>query len=609
MTENSAALVRMPAQLQRLRGHLEPRLRRWVQAAFDAADDELFEQADSATSNQEQNDWFEAMRHIRVSRRRFEDQLLKHLESAFVALAENEIPELGPQWSSQDWQWLDQAALEAGISIDVRDELQAIEQELQSKGAKTTGEYFAKAGIPVSLSRLCLLFNQALPCLAVPPKAKEVLYRQFYLQLLRHLGAFYRSQFLTVASPGGGYSKELEASTDATISGDALIQTLSALNSNASYSDLDKKLSALKVSAQDRQVIDLIEPLFRVLLQAEGLGGEAVLLMQRLKLPVLALALRDDSFLQRHDHPARRLLNRLIGLAPEAGGLAILSDAVERIVSDVWINPLIFDAVFSDLEKDDKALSPEGERRLQDAESARLEAGRARAYVKQVVVDVLTPAAQGQPVPDAVARILRGPWHNVMLLTYLNEGEQSLLWRKQLHAARELVWSVCGKFESPTELMQRLPALLDTLRQGFDTIAHDAFELNGLLKELEALHLQRMTQSSVAEQSSDIEAVADAANGAPISSASDISSRSLKTGGWYERCDASGNWMRCRLAAVIKNAGLHIFVNSQGDKIAEMTESDVAQALADGSLKEMEGNQMFDRALESVITGLRASRH
>jgi len=609
MTENSAALARMPAQLQRLRGQVEPRLRRWVQAAFDAADDELFELADSATSNQEQNDWFEAMRHIRVSRRMFEDRLLENLEHSFAALGERNFSEPVPQWSSQDWQWLDQAALEAGLSIDKRVELQAREQELQIVWSETSGEQLAGTGVPVSLSRLCLLFNQVLPCLPVPPTAKEVLYRQFYLQLLRHLGTFYNAQFLSVASPEEGSPPKSSISGPTMVAGDALIQALSALNAELAHKDLDKALAALNVSSQDRQVIDVIAPLFRVLLQAAELGENAVTLMQRLKLPVLALALRDNSFLQRHDHPARRLLNRLIELAPEPGGSAILSNAIERIVSDVWINPLIFEAVFADLDKDEAVFSPEGEQRLQDAESARLEAERARAHVKQVVIDVLTPAAQGQQVPDVAARLLRGPWHNVMLLTYLNEGEQSLLWRQQLHAARELVWSVCGTFESTGELMQRLPILLDTLRQGFDTIAYDAFELNGLLKELEALHLKRMTQSSVVAQSNGDESIAEAAGGVPIPSTSDSSTQSLKTGGWYERRDSGGAWMRCRLAAVIKNAGLHIFVNSQGDKIAEMSEPDVAQALAEGSLKEMEGNQRFDRALESVITGLRATRH
>src|SRR5690606_13450669 len=68
--------TRLPVALTQVRDKAALQLRQALQVLFDNADDTLFEMADRATSNSEQNAFFEAMRHLRLTRKSVERALL-----------------------------------------------------------------------------------------------------------------------------------------------------------------------------------------------------------------------------------------------------------------------------------------------------------------------------------------------------------------------------------------------------------------------------------------------------------------------------------------------------------------------------------------------------
>jgi len=82
----------------------------------------------------------------------------------------------------------------------------------------------------------------------------------------------------------------------------------------------------------------------------------------------------------------------------------------------------------------------------------------------------------------------------------------------------------------------------------------------------------------------------------------------LTQGAWFEMVEDGGQAYRCRLAAIIKSAGKYIFVNRSGNKVAEKTRATLAKALELGTINQLDDGMLFDRALESVIGNLRASR-
>lgn len=76
-------------------------------------------------------------------------------------------------------------------------------------------------------------------------------------------------------------------------------------------------------------------------------------------------------------------------------------------------------------------------------------------------------------------------------------------------------------------------------------------------------------------------------------------------GSWFDFTGEDGVVIRCRLAAVIKSVGRYIFVNRNGMKVAEKTQMELAFALKNGRLGILDNSMLFDRALETIVSGLR----
>lgn len=82
---------RLPVALISVRDKAAQQLRQALQVLLDNADDSLFEIADRATSNAEQNAFFEAMRDLRMKRRSIERGFLQQIFESFARLNQYEI--------------------------------------------------------------------------------------------------------------------------------------------------------------------------------------------------------------------------------------------------------------------------------------------------------------------------------------------------------------------------------------------------------------------------------------------------------------------------------------------------------------------------------------
>jgi hypothetical protein len=82
---------RLPVALIQVRDKAAQQLKQAMQALFDNADDTLFEMADRATSNAEQNAFFEAMRDLRLKRKSIERGFLQKVFESFATLNQYEI--------------------------------------------------------------------------------------------------------------------------------------------------------------------------------------------------------------------------------------------------------------------------------------------------------------------------------------------------------------------------------------------------------------------------------------------------------------------------------------------------------------------------------------
>ncbi|WMJ00778.1 DUF1631 domain-containing protein [Pseudomonas chlororaphis subsp. aurantiaca] len=85
---SASPLARLPVILLQVRDKAAQQLRHGLQELFDNADDTLFEMADRAQNNVDQNTFFEAMRDLRLKRKSIERGFLEKLFEAFVGLVQ-----------------------------------------------------------------------------------------------------------------------------------------------------------------------------------------------------------------------------------------------------------------------------------------------------------------------------------------------------------------------------------------------------------------------------------------------------------------------------------------------------------------------------------------
>ena len=75
--------TQLPAEVLKIRDTVNAGLSDLLQGAFDAVDDSLFELANNARSNNEQNRYFEAMREVRIKRKGIEKRFCQEIRNLF----------------------------------------------------------------------------------------------------------------------------------------------------------------------------------------------------------------------------------------------------------------------------------------------------------------------------------------------------------------------------------------------------------------------------------------------------------------------------------------------------------------------------------------------
>jgi hypothetical protein len=229
-------------------------------------------------------------------------------------------------------------------------------------------------------------------------------------------------------------------------------------------------------------------------------------------------------------------------------------------------------------------------------------------------------------LPELVVALINGPWSNVLFVTGLKHGFDSVEWNDQLRALTDLVWSVqpCTGRSDRQKLIRLIPDLITRLRRGLDSISYNPFEVAELFTGLEEIHLARIRGELLTHEQPAEEVLPEPTSAAPVAQISkspaaqpDLSLddphmmmvNGLAQGAWFDLEEGEGKEsLRCRLAAFIRPTGKYIFVNRNGIKVAEKTQMELAYAMKTGHMRALDHSMLFDRALESVVTSLRQAK-
>lgn len=410
----------------------------------------------------------------------------------------------------------------------------------------------------------------------------------------------------------------------------------------------------------DENVINLVAMFFDQILADDNLPLAVQSLVCRLQIPILKVALKDRSFFNNPDHPARKLINAITDAGmgfDESKPLErdLLFKKIVEIIQTINRQYKADDRIFTELQADlEKTI--ERERRkasMVEQRTTQTEAGKSRIKQARTVAQaVMYKQLKDVKLPEVVNDFLTKHWLQVMVITHLKHGTESNEWVTAEQTITDLIW-ISRPHEDVRSKQRRerlLPELLDRIEAGL-VVAIDNPELR-----TEKVVALEQTLSSIAATTAepqdfddrfdtafetahiDSDLDASAPKLAPLNEEQkdalgkgenapktwdemtaverqqaryeELSGRyyelakELPEGSWVEYFDDdSGKKLRCKLTSKI-DADTYIFVNRFGFKALEKSRKQFAYDMQFNRAKLLDTNPLFDRIMGSVVTNL-----
>ena len=206
--KQSTPAGRLPVALISVRDKAAQQLRLALQTLFDNADDSLFEIADRATSNAEQNAFFEAMRDLRMKRRSIERGFLQQVFESFARLNQYEIGKPAQQDASfESLALVQNDELEETVAVDT------MVAKVKSRAAQPLSHLTTRMNAmvsrklddksnPLGPQQLCESFLEACSTLGVDIKVKLIILKLFERYVLADLDQLYAESNQALVAAG-----------------------------------------------------------------------------------------------------------------------------------------------------------------------------------------------------------------------------------------------------------------------------------------------------------------------------------------------------------------------------------------------------------------------
>lgn len=341
---NHSPLARLPVILLQVRDKAAQQLRHGLQELFDNADDTLFEMADRARNDVEQNIFFEAMRDLRLKRKNIERGFLEQFFEAFVGLTQydpthNTLPhaliydELAPRSDDMERS----VAVETMVGRVLKRDGFALDQ-LTARLNALLGNTLDDQHNPLGPARLCEFFLQAGRNLGVEIKVKLILLKLFERYVLADTEQLYaEANQLLLAT---GVLPELKAAPARR----AIDRAIANVHSEERDDTLPVDEGVQEVFAALQQLLAQVRgsvaPTLEPSVAAQPISSRDLLrLLSHLQQYVPALAAQDDFDLRNQ---LEQLLTRV---SVRSGKSRIVGDADEDVINLI---AMVFDCILED---------------------------------------------------------------------------------------------------------------------------------------------------------------------------------------------------------------------------------------------------------------------
>lgn len=376
---------------------------------------------------------------------------------------------------------------------------------------------------------------------------------------------------------------------------------------------------SITLSQEDNDAIELLGMLYAELVR-DVRGPATNALLERLQVPMLRVALQDREFFAREQHPARQLLNAVA----ESGASWLADDerdplleeylqrAVDHVVEHYRGDRAVFTAANQPLQSHLHAMA----RKAEVSERRHVEAARGKEKLevsKRRAQEVLAELIGTRTLPRFTHSLLEQVWGDVLTLTLLRNGEDSVAWETHHEDTRSLVAIACDAANAPAGLEQRVIQGLGLVGYHGEEAALIAGRLcgtaSGTVEEPASrteLALKLKARARLGEQ-----ALAGKTPATPRDEREEACHQQLLElpfGTWFEFVtNQQGDVIRRRLAWFSSVTGNVLFVNQRGQRVDEVTLDGLARMMAREQARVVTAvrGRLIDRAWQATLGALR----
>ncbi len=405
--------------------------------------------------------------------------------------------------------------------------------------------------------------------------------------------------------------------------------------------------SAKQVGGLEAVTIDIVAMLFDFIFDDVHVPVAIKALLSRLQIPVLKVAMLNPGFFADRQHPTRRFLGSVSGVAIRWGNSVDeadpfyrkLAELVDRIQSEFENDVEIFGTALRELEafvrehekeEDSTTLTAANVVIQREIEAEALERGQ------RAVRNFLTQTT----VPPLIDAFLNEYWVDVLRNISVKNNDNEAEWKAANDAMADLAWSVEPK-KNPADrlkLISLLPKLLAQLNKGLDSVAapverRTAF-FDGLVKFHSAAlkgdipaalaqdHAADLAPPALPQGDGDLLVTRSVDHGieveevvlvgaSPVWRADDREIfrqvAELKRGDWVEFSDAEGHKSRERLNWISPQRGILLFSNHRSAKAISIAPEALVRQIRDGNATILLEEAIFERALSDALESISAA--
>jgi len=308
---------------------------------------------------------------------------------------------------------------------------------------------------------------------------------------------------MTGLSPAAGNTAYLSALTQLQNTSSPTLAAQPYADPQLFKTELQQQLATFKESnsqhgsAMDNQVIDIVSMIFDFFFEDDALPNPIKVLIGRLQIPILKVAIIDNSFFNSKKHPARKLLDGIskasLGWAHDDHEEQRLVDKVEDIVEtllndfdqDINVFETALETFQAFIDREKSQSKEQLEHVINDEQASDEKITHAQEKSQLFISSLIDKHELSFDIVD----FLDGIWKSVLYHTLLTQGEDSPHWRNIKRATTTLVWTLIVKEDDKDKkkLFKTLPALLRAISRGLDLIKlnedgkNDVFQM--LVKE------------------------------------------------------------------------------------------------------------------------------